>query len=1266
MSKNTDQSQLALWRALNTASASLQKAARSETAVFQAFDRQLQKLNLHGLVAMLASDSSQLITHHFIFPQSQAKEADLLLDELGFQTGSSEDWFTHAPIFQQLFASGEAIFVANNTELLRSTLTPAEWQVVLEKGRPFYNLPAVLLPIFINGQTTGVLYLAGPELHETALPALTVFGQHLSIALENARLYQRAHRAEHRFRRLFNNAADGIVLVDPATACIQAVNDRLLRMTGYDEDALLGHDVRERLTNGRAPEQAQSQWHTILSEGEGVFEMAMRRADDSLMVTEISATKIEIGPERVVQAIVRDITVQQQTQQALRASRDALHDLIQQIPVGIQVFDRTGLCVDANQALLEAFGLLSREQVVGQYNIFDDKLAERMGTAAAARQALAGEVVHLGDINFDLSRGDPRFSGEGDRVISVTIFPVFSADGQVEQFVGLNVDVTIARQATSALRQREEQLRILTENVPGVIYQCLNNERFTVIHLNDAVTELTGYPKSAFLEEDLSILDICHPDDLHQMTVLIEEDLHAGNRYCYIYRIRHRSGEWVWVEDYGGGVFDENGRLLFLEGFVVDITKRKQAELQQKALYDITAIATSDISTDALYPKIHEIISKLMPADNLFIALTIEDEAWLSVPYAVDEHVSTNGRYEPIPRQRSLVGAMIEAGESRLLYRAEQMGLVARGEADLIGDYSAVWLGVPLFIRQRCIGGLVVQHYESPDAYGPREQQLLTFISGQIALVIERQRTVNTLQQMTARLRQQVQVMDTVLARVPFRTAVVDLDGRITYISPSGAQFLGMSLSESIGKLMRELPVDSSIIEFEERLRQQVAHTGQPETVEQTLTAQDSKITLEYSMVPIRDEAEQVTAVVTTITDITHRKQQQEAMYHAQKLESLGVLAGGIAHDFNNLLAAMLGQVSIALTKAQPESPARPHLKKVMTAAQRAADVTHQLLSYSGRGDFALHILNLNDLITENHHLLQATIPKQVRLTLNLTEDLPAIKADRGQIQQVIMNLIINGAEAMGDYGGGLTLCTRTHRLQGDETKYWQWTNQPLSPGQYVLFCVEDEGQGMDEATMARIFDPFFTTKFTGRGLGLATVLGIVRGHQGGLLVKSKPGQGARFEVLFPAAAERPLPPPKPEPVSRQAPAATPASVSSLLVVDDEEAVRAAVADILSLENIPVLKAENGQEALTLYKTHQAEIGLVLLDLSMPGMSGQETFQALLQIDADVQVLLTSGYSQEEAIRPFGDQAPVGFLQKPFDLHGLLDAVRVHLTSVAE
>jgi len=418
---------------------------------------------------------------------------------------------------------------------------------------------------------------------------------------------------------------------------------------------------------------------------------------------------------------------------------------------------------------------------------------------------------------------------------------------------------------------------------------------------------------------------------------------------------------------------------------------------------------------------------------------------------------------------------------------------------------------------------------------------------------------------------------------------------------------------------------------------------------------------------PIRDAEGNIAGAVEVALDITEQRRAEEErrrlearVRDAQKLESLGVLAGGIAHDFNNLLVGILGNVGLAHLDMPPDSPLRPYCEQIEQAALRARDLTNQLLAFAGKGKFQIGAANLSDLVRDTANLLRVSIPRRVTLDLHLAPDLPPILADATQIRQVVMNLLTNASEAIGDSPGTITLVTGAVHA---DRQYLAgaFVDEDLPEGDYVFLDVSDTGCGMDAETQARIFDPFFSTKFSGRGLGLAAVLGIVRGHRGAIRVYSEPGHGTAVKVLFPAAEKGTAVPHRPP---EEAPAPRDADFrgsGTVLVIDDEPSVRDVARAILERAGFEVLVAASGREGLERFRACADRIVAVLLDMTMPDLAGEEVFAELRSIRPDVPVILSSGYNEQDATRRFAPAGLAGFIQKPYLPADLLSKVRAAL-----
>jgi len=423
---------------------------------------------------------------------------------------------------------------------------------------------------------------------------------------------------------------------------------------------------------------------------------------------------------------------------------------------------------------------------------------------------------------------------------------------------------------------------------------------------------------------------------------------------------------------------------------------------------------------------------------------------------------------------------------------------------------------------------------------------------------------------------------------------------------------------------------------------------------------QDGEIVdIELVLSLVRADASTLLGSVAIARDIGERKRLEDErtaierqMQQAQKLESLGVLAGGIAHDFNNLLTGVLGNADLALLDLSAGAPAREPLEEIRNAALRAADLCKQMLAYSGRGRFLVQPIDLNEVLADMAQLLKLSISKTAVVKTDLAEGLPAVEADISQLRQVIMNLITNASEAIGNNPGVISL--RTYTVQCDAAFLSEMVlHEELKEGLYVALEVSDTGAGMTPDTLARIFDPFFTTKFSGRGLGLAAVLGIMRGHKGALKVESTKGHGTTFRIFFPRTT-------KPatvlsDEVVETAPVA--AGEGTILIVDDEDTVRSVAAKTLQGAGYTVLTAADGLEGITTFHQVAHELALVLIDLTMPQLGGDVVFAEMQVVNPDVPIILMSGYSQQELSNRFAGRGLAGFLQKPLRPRALLTLV---------
>jgi len=479
-------------------------------------------------------------------------------------------------------------------------------------------------------------------------------------------------------------------------------------------------------------------------------------------------------------------------------------------------------------------------------------------------------------------------------------------------------------------------------------------------------------------------------------------------------------------------------------------------------------------------------------------------------------------------------------------------------------------------------------------------------------------------------------------------------DGRIVDVNPAACRSLGYSRQE----LLQLSVPDVDAHDNSEALQQQfpeLRRHGSLKFESEHRRKDGSVFPVEIVINYVQFAGEERNCAF--VRDLTERKCAEEQrmkleqqLLHTQKLESLGVLAGGIAHDFNNILMAIMGNADLALMRINKESPAVENLHRIEQASARAADLAKQMLAYSGKGKFVIENINLNILLEEMLHMLEVSISKKAVLRLNPYTPLPTVEADATQMRQIIMNLVINASEAIGDKSGVIAITTGCMDCDRNYLKD-VWLDENISEGLYVYLEIADTGCGMNKETLAKLFDPFFTTKFTGRGLGMAAVLGIVRGHKGAIKVYSEPKRGTTFKILLPASSR-------------------PAKIfngtshhddwkgeGKVLLVDDEETVRGIGAEMLKELGFSVITADDGREGVEQFKQNP-DISFIILDLTMPHVDGEQCFRELRQIRPDVKVIMSSGFNEQEVTQKFVGKGLAGFIQKPYKLSSLEEAIR--------
>ncbi len=736
-----------------------------------------------------------------------------------------------------------------------------------------------------------------------------------------------------------------------------------------------------------------------------------------------------------------------------------------------------------------------------------------------------------------------------------------------------------------------------------------------IIDWNAGATRMFGWSRAEMLGKTPAVLH--RPCDAARLTATINEAAVRDGRWSGEIAFIRKDGSTGICETSTVPMRDEQGVIFATLGINHDITARKAAEGQ-------------------LIEQNH-LLQTLIDALEDLIFFKDTEGRFLLVNAAYH-------RFWGLPKDSAIGKTVFELDGPRAnaaVYHANDMAVVSTGEAVINREE-------PFHRCDGISGWFLTSKFPMRDAVGT-----LVGVVGMARDISARRAAERALADEREKLR-------TILDALPDPVFVKDLQGRHVLNNQANLRLFNLT-AETANRTVFEMPIPQEhAVQYAED-DHRVMETGVPIiNREEPFTTPDNRSgCLLTSKFPLRDSAGGIVGLVGIGRDITEmrraeaeRKAFESKLQQSQKLESLGILAGGVAHDFNNLLTGVLGNASLAKTILPAESVAIKMLDQIESVALRASDLCKQMLAYSGKGRFIVQPLDLNAIILETAALLKVTIDKRTAVHFLPDDHLPPIVGDATQLRQVIMNLVINAAESISDHAGTIYLATRT--LHVDSGYLSRTYHAPDLPGgEYVCLEVTDNGAGMSEEIAARIFEPFFTTKFTGRGLGLAAVFGIIRGHSGAIRVTSVEGRGSTFHVLFPCAEGRvQLSPPAPE----AAPDWT--GSGQVLIIDDEETVRDAAGAMLEALGFETTMTCDGLQGLDVFTAAPDSFAFVLLDLTMPNLNGVEVFARIRRLRPETRVLLVSGFNEQEATAGFLGEGPAGFLQKPFRLAQLRDKVR--------
>ena len=769
---------------------------------------------------------------------------------------------------------------------------------------------------------------------------------------------------------------------------------------------------------------------------------------------------------------------------------------------------------------------------------------------------------------------------------------------------------------------------------------ALVNAEGAILFVNEAFTRVLGFSADDLPGSPIDAL--FHPKEVtaarEHLRRLVDGSATTASDRC---RLRCKDGSWRWFDATAQSYLSDPAVQAIILRYS-DITDLRRMEAERQVISDIVHALNETANLDQLLSGIHQALQKVLYAENCFVALHDPDTQTFTFPFFADKFDTA-----PPPQKlhRTCTAYVFRTGRAMLISQSEFDRLLEKGEVELVGSSSPCWLGAPLRTPTATIGVLVVQHYENENAYDKRDLEFLDSVAGHIALAIERRRAEEALRTSESMFR-------LLFAHNPLPTWVIDHetlkilqvnDAAITQYSFSQIEFENMSAAD-----LRTDGDQAPIRQFIREGRQQWQSKHRKK---------DGKI-VDVEIISHRLEYAGRAVLLVVAQDIGERHQLEEQLRQAQKMEAVGRLAGGVAHDFNNLLMVIKGHSELLLNTLPAGDHIARKVEQIDRSADRATSLTRQLLAFSRMQVLQPRVMDLNAVVEDMGKLIPRLIGEDVDLEIHTSSDLGRIRGDASQMEQVIMNLVVNARDAMPN-GGRLFIETSN----ADLDSAYQVTHPIVKPGRYVLLAVSDSGVGMDPETQARIFEPFFTTKEQGKGtgLGLSTVYGVVKQSGGFIWVYSEAGKGTCFKIYLPRVDQ-----PAEKIATPHRNADVPRGTETVLLAEDEQDVREVAREFLESGGYTVLQAQNGAEALRIAAGHSGSIDLLVTDMVMPGMKGQELAARLQQQRHALRVIYMSGYSEHATTEAAHANSRLHLLTKPFSRSAILRAVRESLTAARE
>jgi PAS domain S-box-containing protein len=1000
--------------------------------------------------------------------------------------------------------------------------------------------------------------------------------------------------SERKFRLLYESAPLGYQSLDENGYFLE-VNRAWLNILGYSREEVIGKWFGDFLAPGYQ-EHFKISFSKFKEAGEihwVEFEMLRKDGQRVFVALDGQMQRDEQGQFKQTHCILHDVTERKKSEEALSRANKEWERTFNAISDGIMVLDNRHRIIRANKSMTDTLGI-TEEDLIGK-PCFEIVHGETAPPAFCPHsQLLADGEEHSAEVV------EPRLGATFD----VRVSPVLDQTAQVLGSVHVARDITARKQVEVELRRSNELLRAIIAAAPTPIFG-LDLDGNVQMVWNPAAERVLGWSAEEVLGRPLPSV----PSEKAEEFSRFRERIRSGTTLDGVeVRMVKRDGSPIDYSIYAAPLHDAEGRVSGNIAVLVDITERKRWEqtLSEREYLLKTILSTSPVG----------------------IAITKNRKiAWASEVWKRMFGFDNENEYLGQDTRMLYVSGEEYEHAGMVLYRGLETGNV--GELDT---------------RFKRKDGSVFDAYVKVKALDPLDLDKGTVSAISDISALKRAQEVQ--RRLAAAIEQSAEAV-----------VITDAEGRIQYVNPATEQISGFQKSEIVGNNPRIFKSGEHDRAFYEQMWKTI-RAGNIWSGRIINRKKDGSLYHEDATIsPVRDSSGKIANFVAVKRDVTGHLSLSRQLVQAQKMESIGTLAGGIAHDFNNLLTVILGFTELLLEERQEKDRDYADFQKIFQAAKSGAELVQRLLLFSRKAEPKPVPMDLNKQIVQVETLIRRTIPKTIDIKLDLSDDIPHIKADPAQVEQALMNLVVNARDAMPD-GGKLTVATSAVTVDEEYARL----HVEASPGRYVLMEVKDTGQGIDKETLDHIFEPFFTTKGRGRGtgLGLSMVYGIVKQHNGFISVSSEVAKGTVFRAYFPAI------------LADEGPEIDDSGVmpgfgtETVLLVDDQESVRDLGSRILTKRGYNVLQASDGKEALNVFKRERSKISLIILDLDMPTMGGAECLKELLALDPNVKVLITSGYSAESSVRASIQLGAKGFVSKPFRVKRLLGTVRGVLDESSE